>query len=105
MNANPHRMACNLEVPCHDELGRFTSCGVGAAFAKHMTGDYNAYDKGGDSYAHDLATEIGFAGKPKLVPHASAVYTRENAGSASVGWMHFQPLWQEICRTDPELFD
>ena len=45
------------------------------------------------------------AGKPKLVPHANAVYTRENAGSASVGWMHFQPLWQEICRTDPDLFD
>jgi ribulose-5-phosphate 4-epimerase/fuculose-1-phosphate aldolase len=45
------------------------------------------------------------AGTPKLVPHESAVYTRENAGSAQVGWMHFQPLWQEICRTDPELFD
>ncbi len=45
------------------------------------------------------------AGKPKLVPHASAVYTRENAGSAQVGWTHFQPLWQEICRTDPDLFN
>jgi ribulose-5-phosphate 4-epimerase/fuculose-1-phosphate aldolase len=45
------------------------------------------------------------AGTPKHIPHASAVYTRENAGSAQVGWMHFQPLWQEICRTDPELFD
>ena len=45
------------------------------------------------------------AGTPKTVPHASAVYTRDNAGSAAVGWMHFQPLWQEICRTDPELFD
>jgi len=45
------------------------------------------------------------AGTPKLVPHANAVYTRENAGSSQVGWMHFQPLWQEICRTDPDLFD
>lgn len=45
------------------------------------------------------------AGQPKLIPHASAVYTRENAASAQVGWMHFQPLWQEICRTDPELFE
>jgi ribulose-5-phosphate 4-epimerase/fuculose-1-phosphate aldolase len=45
------------------------------------------------------------AGAPKLIPHESAVYTRENAGSAQVGWMHFQPLWQEICRTDPDLFD
>lgn len=45
------------------------------------------------------------AGTPKHIPHASAVYTRENAGSALTGWMHFQPLWQEICRTDPELFE
>lgn len=45
------------------------------------------------------------AGTPKLIPHKSAVYTRENAGSSVTGWMHFQPLWQEICRTDPELFD
>ena len=45
------------------------------------------------------------AGTPKHIPHESAVYTRENAGNAITGWMHFQPLWQEICRTDPELFD
>jgi len=45
------------------------------------------------------------AGTPKHIPHHSAVYTRENAGTAQVGWIHFQPLWQEICRTDPELFE
>jgi ribulose-5-phosphate 4-epimerase/fuculose-1-phosphate aldolase len=45
------------------------------------------------------------AGTPKHIPHDSAVYTREQAGNAMTGWAHFQPLWQEICRTDPELFD
>lgn len=45
------------------------------------------------------------AGTPKHIPHESAVYTRENAGSAITGWMHFQPLWQEICQTDPDLFN
>jgi ribulose-5-phosphate 4-epimerase/fuculose-1-phosphate aldolase len=45
------------------------------------------------------------AGTPKTIPHDLAVYTRENAGNAITGWMHFQPLWQEICRTDPDLFD
>ena len=45
------------------------------------------------------------AGTPKHIPHESAVYTREQAGNAMTGWAHFQPLWQEICRTDPELFD
>lgn len=50
-----------------------------------------------------LAAEA--AGTPKLIPHDYAVYTRENAGNSFAGWLHFQPLWQEICRTDPELFD
>lgn len=45
------------------------------------------------------------AGTPKHIPHEYAVYTRENAGNSITGWMHFQPLWQEICRTDPDLFD
>ena len=45
------------------------------------------------------------AGTPKHIPHEYAVYTRENAGNSMAGWFHFQPLWQEICRTDPELFD
>ncbi|MET0334526.1 MAG: class II aldolase/adducin family protein [Rhizobacter sp.] len=45
------------------------------------------------------------AGKPHHIPHELAVYTRENAGSGEVGKMHFQPLWQEICKTDPELFN
>ena len=45
------------------------------------------------------------AGTPKHIPHDAAVYTREQAGNSMTGWMHFQPLWQEICRTDPDLFD
>ena len=45
------------------------------------------------------------AGTPKLIPHESAVYTREQTGSPIAGWLSFQPLWQEICRTDPDLFD
>ena len=45
------------------------------------------------------------AGTPRQIPHELAVYTRENAGNATAGWMNFQPLWQEICRTDPDLFE
>lgn len=45
------------------------------------------------------------AGEPSLIPHESAVYTKEHAGNAFSGWMHFQPLWQEIQRSDPDLFD
>lgn len=44
------------------------------------------------------------AGTPLRIPHESAVYTREQAGNELSGWMHFQPLWQEIQRSDPDLF-
>jgi ribulose-5-phosphate 4-epimerase/fuculose-1-phosphate aldolase len=45
------------------------------------------------------------AGTPQLIPHDDAVYTREQTASHLAGWLSFQPLWQEICRTDPDLFD
>jgi len=45
------------------------------------------------------------AGTPKLIPHDMATYTRENTAFPLAGWFSFQPLWQEICRTDPDLFD
>ncbi|MEI7548223.1 MAG: class II aldolase/adducin family protein, partial [Actinomycetota bacterium] len=45
------------------------------------------------------------AGTPKLIPHESAEYTRKRIGVPLAGWLSFQPLWQEICRTDPDLFD
>ena len=45
------------------------------------------------------------AGTPKPIPHEYAVYTREQTAFPLAGWFSFQPLWQEICRTDPDLFD
>jgi len=45
------------------------------------------------------------AGTPKLIPPAMAAYTAQQTGFPFAGWFSFQPLWQEICRTDPELFD
>lgn len=45
------------------------------------------------------------AGTPLPIRHEYAEYTRGQAGSSLAGWVSFQPLWQEICRTDPDLFD
>lgn len=45
------------------------------------------------------------AGEPLHIRHEYAEYTREQTGFPLAGWFAFQPLWQEICRTDPELFD
>jgi ribulose-5-phosphate 4-epimerase/fuculose-1-phosphate aldolase len=45
------------------------------------------------------------AGTPHLIEAEDARYTREQTASPLAGWFSFQPLWQEICRTDPDLFD
>jgi ribulose-5-phosphate 4-epimerase/fuculose-1-phosphate aldolase len=45
------------------------------------------------------------AGTPKLISDDMARYTFEQTGFPLAGWFSFQPLWQEICRTDPDLFD
>ncbi|HBQ51734.1 MAG: class II aldolase/adducin family protein [Actinobacteria bacterium] len=45
------------------------------------------------------------AGTPKLISHEVASYTRDLTAFPAAGWLQFQPLWEEICRTDPDLFD
>ena len=45
------------------------------------------------------------AGTPQLINDDYASYTAAQTGFPLAGWFSFQPLWQEICRTDPELFD
>ncbi len=45
------------------------------------------------------------AGTPIEIREEYARYTFEQTGHPLAGWLQFQPLWQEICRTDPELFD
>lgn len=45
------------------------------------------------------------AGDPIDVRDEYAQHTFSSAGSHFAGWFSFQPLWEEICRTDPDLFD
>jgi ribulose-5-phosphate 4-epimerase/fuculose-1-phosphate aldolase len=45
------------------------------------------------------------AGTPLEIRHEYAQYSFEQTGFPLAGWFSFQPLWQEICRTDPDLFD
>ncbi len=45
------------------------------------------------------------AGDPIEIRHEYAQHTFDSAGSHFAGWFSFQPLWDEICRTDPDLFD
>ena len=45
------------------------------------------------------------AGTPHHIPADDARYTRERIGSSAAGWFSFQPLFDEISRSDPDLFD
>jgi hypothetical protein len=45
------------------------------------------------------------AGTPLLIDPEGARYTRDRSASHAAGWFSFQPLWDEIQRTDPDLFD
>ena len=39
------------------------------------------------------------------IDHENAKFSAEQTGTAYAGWFSFQPLWDEVVRTDPDLFD
>ncbi len=45
------------------------------------------------------------AGTPELWPQAMASALAAAQGNPQFGWLSFQPTWDEIVRTDPDLFD
>ena len=42
---------------------------------------------------------------PVLVPPERARYSREHVGSDYIGWLHFQPIYDRLMQTDPDMFD
>jgi ribulose-5-phosphate 4-epimerase/fuculose-1-phosphate aldolase len=45
------------------------------------------------------------AGEPLLIADEGARYTREHTASHFAGWFSFQPMWDEISRSEPDLFE
>jgi ribulose-5-phosphate 4-epimerase/fuculose-1-phosphate aldolase len=45
------------------------------------------------------------AGTPLPIDAEGAAYSAAIVGSSYAGWLNFQPLWDEIVRSDPDLFD
>mgnify|MGYP000322970311 CR=1 FL=1 len=43
--------------------------------------------------------------KPILLPADKARYSREHVGSDYIGWLHFQPIWEDLVATQPDMFD
>lgn len=42
--------------------------------------------------------------KPTYVPEESARYSREHVGSDYIGWLHFQPIYEQLQITQPDMF-
>jgi ribulose-5-phosphate 4-epimerase/fuculose-1-phosphate aldolase len=42
---------------------------------------------------------------PRLVPADRSRYSREHVGSEYIGWLHFQTLWNDLVRTEPDMFE
>lgn len=43
--------------------------------------------------------------KPVLVSPERSRYSREHVGSEYIGWLHFQPIWDHLVKTQPDLLD
>jgi ribulose-5-phosphate 4-epimerase/fuculose-1-phosphate aldolase len=43
--------------------------------------------------------------KAVMVPERSARYSREHVGSEYIGWLHFQPIYEQLVQTNPDMFD
>ena len=43
--------------------------------------------------------------KPQLLSDQTAQYSREHVGSDFIGWLHFQTLYEQIARTQPDMFE
>ncbi|MFO1321490.1 MAG: class II aldolase/adducin family protein [Burkholderiales bacterium] len=41
--------------------------------------------------------------RPAPVPHDRAIYSRENVGSEYIGWLHFQPIWEQLLASQPDM--
>ena len=43
--------------------------------------------------------------KPVMVSPERSRYSREHVGSEYIGWLHFQPIYEHIAKTQPDMFD
>jgi ribulose-5-phosphate 4-epimerase/fuculose-1-phosphate aldolase len=43
--------------------------------------------------------------KPVLVSPERSRYSREHVGSEYIGWLHFQPIYEHLAATQPDMFD
>ena len=43
-------------------------------------------------------------GRSRMVSPERARYSREHVGSEYIGWLHFQPIYEHLAATQPDMF-
>jgi len=43
--------------------------------------------------------------QPIRIPDERARYSREHVGSEYIGWLHFQPIYEQLSETQPDMFN
>lgn len=43
--------------------------------------------------------------QPRPVTPERALYSREHVGSEYIGWLHFQTIWNQLIKTQPDMLD
>ena len=43
--------------------------------------------------------------KPVMVSQQNARYSREHVGSEYIGWLHFQPIYEQLVQNSPDMFE
>jgi ribulose-5-phosphate 4-epimerase/fuculose-1-phosphate aldolase len=56
--------------------------------------------------ACEIQLKVDAAGRtPRLVPHDRAWHIAHQLATPAIAWLHFQPHYDAICRSDPDLFE
>ena len=56
--------------------------------------------------ACEIQLKAEATGSPlKLVQRSAALHSRDHLATPQMAWLHFQPIFDAICRSDPDLFD
>ncbi|HEY0825903.1 MAG TPA: class II aldolase/adducin family protein, partial [Ramlibacter sp.] len=42
---------------------------------------------------------------PVLVSPERSRYSHDHVGSEYIGWLHFQPIWDNLVKTQPDMFE
>ena len=57
-------------------------------------------------HACEIQLKAEATGHPlKLIGHEAAEHSRKHLATPFMAWLHFQPIYDSITRSDPDLFD